>query len=235
MDSSALGADTPTTLGGVWAMGSVVLVAAATSTGAELMRIDLSSGTPVKSIVARSTTPGHLWTDPSSDNGAYYWADVWYDSASGLHSSVWRGDGSGAVVELSGDEAAFHPQAAHGTLVWVEVAPEALAGMTPISGVAASDDDELLADELNGSLLALDLTSGQQWQVSQRADVTSVEAGGSLLLWHSDAQTHLYDLHSRTADPVDGELHSATFAAASDTTVVWQPPALSDLYVYDAN
>ncbi|HLJ80912.1 MAG TPA: hypothetical protein VKT52_05450, partial [Ktedonobacterales bacterium] len=131
-------------------------------------------------------------------------------------------------------DAAFHPQATHGMLVWVEVAPESLASMAPVSGVTASDDDELLLNELNGSLLARDLNSGQQWQVSSRADVTSVEASGSLLLWHSDSQTHLYDLSARAAGAVDGELRGATFAAESGTSVVWQPHVSSDLYVYDA-
>lgn len=234
VDSSMTRADTPTTLGGVWASGNVVLVATATASGAEILRFDLGASLPAVSVVARSTTPGHLLTDPSEDNGVYYWADVWYDSASGLHSAVWRGDGAGHAVEVSSDAAAFHPQATHGTLVWVEVAPEALASMTPVSGVAASDGDELLLNELNGTLQARDLSSGQQWQVSQRADVASIEAGGTLLLWHSDTQTHLYNLHVRAAGAVDGDLRGATFAAASDVTVVWQPRISSDLYVYDA-
>lgn len=234
IDSSVPGADTPITLGGVWAAGSAVLVAAATAVGAEVLRLDLSQSLPVMSVIARSTAPGHLLTDPSADNGTYYWADVWYDGASGLHSAVWRGDDAGHDIEVSSDDAAFHPQATHGMLVWVEVAPESLASMAPVSGVAASDDDELLLNELNGALLARNLSSGQQWQVSQRADVTSVEAGGSLLLWHSDSQTHLYNLSARAAGVVDSELRGATFAAESDTSVVWQPQVASDLYVYDA-
>lgn len=234
LDSSVPGADTPTTLGGVWASGSIVLAGMATATGAKVKRLDLSSGAPAVSVIAQSTTAGHLLTDPSSDNGAYYWADVWYDNTTGLHSTVWRGDDAGHAMEVSSNDAAFHPQATHGTLVWVEVTPVALESMEPVSGVVATDDDELLLNELNGSLQARDVSNGQQWQVSQRADVTSVETGGSLLLWHSDAQTHLYDLSARATGAVDGQLRNATFAAASGTTVIWQPHVASDLYVYDA-
>ncbi|MGH2516512.1 MAG: anti-sigma factor family protein [Ktedonobacterales bacterium] len=235
VDSSTPGADTPETLGGVWAAGSAVLVSAATRSGAEVLRFDLSAATPQMSVIARSTNPGHLLTDPSADNGTYYWADVWFDGASGLHSVVWQSDSAGHSSEISGDNAAFHPRATHGMLVWVEVAPDALAHMSPVSGVAAADDDELLLDELNGSLQARNLGNGQQWQVSDRADVTSVEAGNSLLLWQSDSQTHLYNLPARSAGTLDGQVRGAAFAAASGTTVVWQPHVSSDLYVYDAS
>lgn len=228
-------ADTPTTLGGVWAMGSMVLVAGATATRGELLRFDLASDSPVMSVIARSSAPWHLLTDPSFNNGLYYWADVWFDSATGLHSTVWRGDDAGQQVEISLDDVAFHPEATHGILVWVEVAPESTAHMAPLSGTTPTDDDALMLNELNGSLLVRDLTGGQQWQVSQRADVTSVETGGSLLLWHSDSQTHLYNLRSRSAGAVDGELRGAAYASASDTSVVWQSSVSTGLYVFDAN
>ena len=235
VDSRAAGADTPTTLGGVWADGDTVLVAAATAAGGELLRFDLSSRMPVSSVIARSSTPGHLLTDPSADNGLYFWSDVWYDGTTGLHSEVWRGDGMGHAMEVSANDAAFHPQATHGTLVWAEVAPASLAGMKPVSGVAPADDNTLLLNELNGSLMARGLDSGSPWQISQRADVSSIQVGGSLLLWHSDSQTHLYDLRSRSASTLDSELRGATYAAASGSAVVWQSSATSGLYVGDAS
>lgn len=235
VNSGALGADTPATLGGVWAMGSMVLVAGATATQGELLRFDLSSGLPEMTMIAHSAALGHLLTDPSFNNGLYYWADVWFDSATGLHSTVWRGDDSGQDVEISTNDVAFHPRATHGMLVWVEVAPETVDQMMPLSGATPTDDDELMLNELNGSLFARNLSGGQQWQVSQRADVTSIETGGPLLLWHSDSQTHLYNLRSRTAGAVDGELRGSAYASANDTAVVWQSSMSAGLYVYDTN
>jgi hypothetical protein len=234
VDGAARGADTPVTLGGVWAEGDTALVAGATAAGhGVLLRVDLAGGRPTARVIARSSALGHLFTDPSAAGSAAYWADVWYDHASGLHSAIWRDDDAGQRTEVSQDEASFHPQVAGRALVWVEVSQRALANMA--AGTNHSPDgDELLMGRLNGTLEARDLTSGQQWQVSSRADVDGVQAQGNLLVWHSNAREHAYDLAARRSLPVDGQLGTAALAGCSATSVVWMPGNAATLDVYDA-
>jgi molybdopterin-guanine dinucleotide biosynthesis protein A len=233
LDSTALGADTPSTLGGVWASGDTVLVAAATSSGAGLLlRIDLASGTPVTAVIARAAH-GHLLTDPSADNGAYYWADVWHDSATGLHSAIWRGDGTGQASEVSADETAFHPASTNGTLIWVEVPGQALALAAARDAGASADADEQTLKQLDGAVEARDLRSGQQWQVASRADVVSLQAAGLTVLWHSGTQTHTYDLAGKMPAPVEQQVRAATFAGATASAVVWAQGNGATLYISD--
>lgn len=237
VNSGAPGADTPVTLGGVWAQGNTVLVAAASAGGSGiLLRIDLASGVPVTSVVARAGRPGHLLAAPSASGGSYYWSDVWLDAATGLHSTVWRGDDAGHDQQISSDDASFHPTTTGKTLVWVEVAPSAMANAASMAPTAATqtDADADMLSQLNGALEARDLTTGQQWQVSPSADVTSVAADGSFILWHSNSQTHVYDLRTKSAGSLDSQLRKAAFADAGDGAIVWQQSGSSTIYVADA-
>lgn len=235
VDGAVRDADTPATLGGVWASGDTVLVAGATAAGrGVLLRVDLAGGRPDAQVIARSNTPGHLFTDPSAVGSAAYWADVWYDHTSGLRSAIWRNDDeAGQRAEVSQDETSFHPQVAGTALVWVDVSQRALANMA-VGADHSPDGDELLLGQLNGALEARDLISGQQWEVSPRADVDGVQAQGNLLVWHSDAHTHAYDLAARHSLPVDRQLGAAVLAGCSATSVVWMPGDAATLNVYDA-
>ncbi len=167
---------------------------------------------PVTTLLTRGSATGHLFTDPSRDGGVTYWADVWFDDGSGLHGAVWRRDAAGQPREAT-DESAFHPSATAGALVWVEVAPQALARMSPAAGTPPADADQVLLNQLNGSLQARDVKSGRQWQVSDRADVASVARGGSLVLWRSDSQSHVYDLHARASSPLEAQVRGARLRA----------------------
>ena len=228
--------DSLATLGGVWVSGNTILVAGASANGTGLLvRYDLSQGTPSATVIARGSAPGHLFTDPSADHGAYYWADVWYDSARGLHGSIWRGDGSGQSSALSSDDTSFHPMASADTLSWVEVNPDALASLAQAGQVASPDGDAQMLNQLDGALYARNLTSGQQWQVSSRADVTSVQDNGTLMIWRSDSRTHAYDIQSRSASAVQSQVGAAEMVTANDTTVVWTQPGSSALYVLDTS
>lgn len=236
VSSTAPGADNPVTLGGVWAHGNTVLIAAATASGSGvLLRIDLSSGAPVTYVVARSTQSGHLLADPSSDGASYYWSDVWLDAANDLHGTVWRGDDAGHDEEISTDDAAFHPAATAGTLVWVEVPRDTLATAASAAPAAATrtDADADILTTLHGALEARNLATGSQWQVSPSADVSGISTGGSLVLWRSDSQTHVYNLSTRTAGAVDAQVRAAAFASIGQSAVVWAQTGSSTLYVAD--
>jgi hypothetical protein len=231
--SSSAGGDAPATLGGVWAEGTTALVAGATSAGTGVLwQVDLSSGMPVTTLLTRGSATGHLFTDPSRDGGVTYWADVWFDDGSGLHGAVWRRDAAGQPREAT-DESAFHPSATAGALVWVEVAPQALARMSPAAGTPPADADQVLLNQLNGSLQARDVKSGRQWQVSDRADVASVARGGSLVLWRSDSQSHVYDLHARASSPLEAQVRGAALVTLSASSLVWQSSGSAQFFVYD--
>jgi hypothetical protein len=235
VDTTASTPDTPATLGGVWASGNTVLVADAAQSGSgELLKIDLSSGAPVTTIIAHGQTTGDVLTDPSYDNGAYYWADVWFDSATGLHSAIWESKGAGASQEISADEAAFHPQVAHDTLVWVDVSAADLQQMSATTSGATPDSDVQMLYSLSGTLNARNLENGQQWMVSASADVPSVSVGNKLLLWHSGTRMHTYNLSGKGPLAADAQVQSATFASADGSTIVWANNATDDLFVYDA-
>lgn len=236
IDTTTRNGDTPTTLGGVSANGDIVLVAAAAASGSGiLLRYDLSNNTPAATVIARSPAPGHLLTDPTIYNGSYYWADVWFDGATGLHSAIWRSDDSGHKQQVLSDQEAFHPQAVQNTLVWVEIAPQ--TAMTIGSGVQSvqPDDDILMLNQLSGSLQAQLLKGGQKWQISDQADVTSVQASGSILLWRGSSQMHAYDLRSRALSSVDQQVRQADFADATTSAIVWQSSITAPLYIYDVH
>ncbi|WIG59639.1 MAG: hypothetical protein OJF49_002386 [Ktedonobacterales bacterium] len=234
LDSASTSGDTLTTLGGVWASGDGVLIAGANASGdGVLLRVDLASGTPVTSVLSQTSATGHLLTDPSAENGSYYWADVSFDSAAGLQSAIWQRDSAGHTSEVVPDQTAFHPSAASGTLAWVDVSSTALAGMaTTMTGVTPDVEAQTLR-QLNGSLEAMTLSNGHQWQVAPRADVTSVDAAGPLLVWASDAHTHAYDLRHSAAAAIERQIASAAFADTTATAVVWAQSDGDTLYVYD--
>lgn len=231
IDSTSQSADTPVTLGGVWAHGDMVLISGATARGdGVLLRITLSSDTPVSSVIAR-TAHGHLPTNPSSNNGTYYWGDVWFDDKSGLHGAIWSGDDAGHDQEISVDESSFHPIATGGELVWVQVPQAALLHTLDANQSTSFDADMQLINELNGAVLARDLHTSQQWQVAGSADVATLEAGGSLLLWHDATQTYLYDLTAHHSADIAQQVQTAAFAAATDSAVVWAQAQANALYV----
>ncbi|MBF6592276.1 MAG: hypothetical protein IVW57_17325, partial [Ktedonobacterales bacterium] len=152
------------------------------------------------------------------------------------HSTVWRGDATGRDAQLSPDDAAFHPIAIAGTLVWVQVAREALVsaasaapGTTTRMGTGTS-----ALSTLRGTLEARDLATGRQWQVSPSADVAGVATGGSLVLWRSASETHVYDLRTKADGNVDAQVRGAGVAGVGAGAVVWAQPGSSTLYVADA-
>lgn len=231
VDSTSQSADTPVTLGGVWAHDDMVLISGATARGdGVLLRIALSAATPVSSVIAR-TPHGHLPTNPSSNNGTYYWGDVWFDEKSGLHGAIWSGDDAGHDQEISVDESSFHPIATGGELVWVQVPQASLLHTLDASQNRSFDADVQLINQLTGMVLARDLRTSRQWQVADQADVATLEAGGSLLLWHNDTQTHLYDLTARQSSDIAQQVQAAAFAAATDSAVVWAQTQADTLYV----
>ncbi|HEU5439022.1 MAG TPA: hypothetical protein VFU88_07010, partial [Ktedonobacterales bacterium] len=211
---------------------NTVLVAGATGAGAGiLLRIDLSGSTPTRTVLARSGQSSHLLTDPSAEGGTYYWADVWLDGTQGLRGAIWRGDGAGHNAEIS-DETAFHPIETHGTLVWVEVAQDALAGLAVAAPAQTPDADAQALRLLNGALEARDLASGQQWQVAPHAEVSNVGAAGSLVLWQNDAQTHTYDLAVRAPSAVEQQVRGATIVGATASAITWASGDATTLAVY---
>lgn len=225
--------EAPASVAGIWADDEAVLVAgmSVSGTGA-LWRIPLNAQAGVAAILARSAQSGHLFTSPSRDGATYYWADVWYDAPTGLHSALAESNAAGyAPVESL--PLAFHPEAGSGKLVWVDVAPQALSHAAPAEGSTPAAADQLLLNQLNGGLQARDLATGSQWQVSDRADVTSVQRGGSLVLWKSDAHTHVYDLRAKAPAAVESQLRDATLVTLSPSAITWENGASSQVYVAD--
>jgi hypothetical protein len=234
VDSRAETVDTPVTLSGIWAQGDTVLVAGSTESGTGvLFRIDLSANHPRTGVIAR-TAQGHLLTDPSEDHGTYYWDDLWYDSATGLHGTIWAGDGAGHAQQISPDDTAFRPSVAQGMLVWVEIPRAALAAQTTSLSGALPDSGQTLLNKLSGTLDARDLTNGQQWQISPAAQVTSVERHEHLVLWHDSRQTHAYDIRSRHVPLLESQVRDARMVSPEGGSVVWDTSSSPWLYVYDA-
>src|SRR5262249_27247621 len=161
VDSATPGSDTPVTLGGVWAEGDSVLVAGATASGTGvLLKIDLASGTPIVNVLAK--TPGRFFTGPSTAGGTYYWAAVWLDAATGLHSIIWQMDAAGHTTQISPNEAAFHPVTLTSALAWVQVPPAALLTPTRDSDVSLPDQEREVLHGLSGALLVRDFAGGQE-------------------------------------------------------------------------
>jgi hypothetical protein len=223
------------TLGGVWASGDLVLVAGAPRSGTgEVLKFDLSTGAAIPTVVAFGQTSGDILTDPSFDNGTYYWAEVRWDSATGLHSSIWTGNGAATPVELSPSESAFHPQVSQHTLVWVDVDQANLEQMASSVGNGTPDSDMELLYSLGGLLYAQNLLTGQESEVSSQVKVESVVVAGKLLLWQSGIQIHAYDLTHRTPLAVDYQMRSASLASATSSAVAWLESSVAAIFVYDA-
>jgi hypothetical protein len=222
------------TLGGVWASGDLILVSGAPRSGTgEVLRFDLSTGAAVSTVVAHGQTSGDILTDPSFDNAAYYWADVRWDTATGLHSSIWKGNGATSAVELSSSESAFHPQVSQNTLVWVNVDQGNLAQMANSVGNGTPDSDMGLLYSLGGLLYAQNLLTGQESELSGQARVESVVVAGRLLLWQSGIQIHAYDLTYRTPLAIDSQMRSASRASATSSAIAWLESSVAAIFVYD--
>jgi len=235
VDSTSTSPTTPVTLGGVWSGNDSVLVAGAPRSGAgELVKFDLSSGTPTSSVICHGQTSGDVLTDPTFDNGRYYWADVWFDSASGLHSSIWQGDDLGRDQQISQDQASFHPQVQSQTLVWVDVALSNLRQLAGTVGTITPDRDLQMLSVLSGTLDERNLGTGQEWQVSDAAEVPSIEVAGTLMLWQNGTRFHASSLNAGSLLPADSELQPATFASITGSTLVWTESSARDIFVYNA-
>jgi hypothetical protein len=234
VDTSVATPTTLVTLGGVWASDDLVLVAGAPRSGAgEVLRFELSTGAALPTVVAYGQTSGDILTDPSFDNGTYYWADVRWDSATGLHSSIWKGNGAAGPVELSPSESAFHPQVSQNTLVWVDVDQTNLEQMANSVGTGTPDSDMELLYSLGGLLYAQNLLTGQESELSSQARVESVVVAGKLLLWQSGVQIHAYDLTHRTLLAADPQMRSASLASATSSAIAWLEASVAAIFVYD--
>ncbi len=132
---------------------------------------------------------------------------------------------------MSADESSFHPIATDGELVWVHVPQAALLHTLATDTAPSPDADIQLINELDGAVLARDLHTNQQWQIADSADAATLQAGGSLLLWHDNTQTHLYDLTVRQSADIAQQVQTAAFAFATDSAVVWAQPEATALYV----
>jgi hypothetical protein len=224
LDSTASGSGAPVALHGVWASGNRALAALTTRGGGSLLvQFDLSSGVPAASIIARGESGNEL-ADPSFDGSAYYWANISQDPNGGLHSSIWRGtDASHAQQALAGD-AAFHPQVAHGALVWVSTstAPK----------TSGADIDQGLA-AATGAAQERDLSSGQQRQLGANVSAESLAASGALVVWRSGGKTYTYDLGAQGPSRVDAQARGAGIIGLSDTALIWAQPGSTGLSVFN--
>jgi anti-sigma factor RsiW len=235
VDTTVATPTTLVTLGGIWASADLVLVAGAPRTGTgEVLKFDLSTGAAVPTVVAHGQASGDILTDPSFDNGTYYWADVRWDSATGLHSSIWKGNGATAPVELSPSESAFHPQVSQNMLVWVDVDQAKLEEMANSVGNGTPDSDMELLYSLGGLLYAQNLLTGQESKLSSQAKAESVVVAGKLLLWQSGVQIHAYDLTHKTPLAVDSQMRSASLASATSSAITWLEASVAAIFVYDA-
>ena len=235
VDSSAASPTTPATLGGIWAVGDTVLLAGAPRSGpGEVLKFDLSRGTPATTLISHGQTTGDILTNPSFVNGSYYWADVWFDSTSGLHSSIWTGNGQGMNQEISYDQTSFRPQVEGSTLVYVDVAGAGPQQLATTVGTATPDMDIQLLYSLHGVLDERNLGTGQLWQISSSVAVPTVELGGAVLLWQNGSALHAYDVNTRQALSVDNQLRPATFAGVTSSSLAWAQSSVEEIYVYDA-
>lgn len=235
LDSESTSPGSLATLGGIWADNDTVLVAGAPHSGTgELLKIDLASGDRTPAVIARGHIQGDILTDPSLDQGSYYWADVWSDRATGLHSSICKGDGSGQSLNLSPAQTDFHPQVSQHTLVWVDVAESTLQRFRGSAAAGTPDGDMAMLRSLGGLLDERDLVTGQKWQLSTGAMVPSIVVAGHLLLWQYGAQTHAYDISRKAPLAADSVVHSASLASATASSIAWLEGSAESIFVYDA-
>ncbi|HKB46448.1 MAG TPA: hypothetical protein VKC57_02045, partial [Ktedonobacterales bacterium] len=224
-------------LSGIWTRGDIALVTGAMAhDGTELVRIDLASGAQT---VLASASSGHVFTDPSALNGAYYWADVTLDPFDGLSSTFQRLDAAGGrpapVVTAT---TCFEPAATRGTLVWVDVPRESLRMQTASADPLTPYSEATLSYPLAG---ALRVQSGGM-TLADDAVAASMQAGGNLVVWQTSADPetradiwYSFDLATHGASPWSRALSSAAGIAITDSAVVWWTRAdATTLYVAPA-
>lgn len=226
--------DAPALLSGVWLSGSTVLAAESTHAGnAQIVRLDLvpGQGAPPAQIVAHAQQAGHLLTDPSAAGGIYYWAEVWADGATGLHSDVWQGDGNGPARQVTTSANAFAPHAAAHALIWVQ--PRGALAFDAAANGRVDQAVHLALAQLRGSLQAHDLSSGLGRQLGANALATSLAVAGPLVMWHDGAQVHTFDLTHNGPSAVEAQIRSASVAGANGDALVWTQAGSSVINVYD--
>ena len=229
----------PERIYGVWSDDTSALVAEMTHTRGgdqgEIVRYPLTASaaaTPASAqqgtLVAQASAPGHALMDPSADGaGQYYWSEVWVDSDGVVRSVVWRGDGAGHASQALPGEQAFHPQTAHGALIWVTDSSQIVTN----APVTVLDADTL--SSLTGSLQARDLHSGKQWTIASDVTEQTVDVAGSLVLWQAKMQENAYDLRQRTPLNIAAATKNAAAASATDSAITWTAADHSAIYVYD--
>jgi hypothetical protein len=233
--SNADGApDAPALLSGVWLSGNTVLAAESTHAGnAQVIQLELVPGqaAPTAQIIAHAQQPGHLLTSPSAENGMYYWAEVWADTATGLHSDVWQSDGTGPARQVTTSANAFAPHAAEHALVWVQA--RGTIALDAAAGVSWGQAVHLALAQLGGTLQMRDLNSGNGRELGANALATSVAVAGPLVIWQDGAQVHTYDLAHNGPSAVEAQVRSASVADASGNALVWAQAGSSVINVYD--
>jgi hypothetical protein len=233
LGASAAASTAPGVLGGVSLSGDTVLAAASTPGGAAtITRLDLSitGAAPVARVVARAQATGHLLTNPSLTAGYYYWAEVWYDTATGLHSRIWRADSAGRVREVTTPRDAYAPHMADHSLVWVQPTSTIAADLQ----AAANQLDGTVLGQVSGDIHVRNLTSGHDTDVAAASTAGSVEAAGSLILWRAGGHVQTYDLDRGGPSLVEGQVGSASYAAANATSLAWGARGSNVISVYDA-
>ena len=208
--TSGTAASSPAALSGVWADDHAALVAITTRAGtSQVLRFALSatkSSPDAPVMVAQTTTMGHALTDPTADGASIYWTEDWRD-ASGQHSQLWSRDAAGQAHLMGLNASAVAPHVTNGLLIWVE--------------------------GQRGTLEARTLgASKQQWIVAQSVDSSSVRVAGAMVFWRAGGVLHAWDARTHRSSLIDGQLGSAAWAEASDSSVVWAGPGGS-INVYD--
>jgi hypothetical protein len=224
------------TLSGVWSGANTVLVAEVTAAGeSAVVRYDLTSGqvVPAQQVIAHAQTPGHLLADPSLDGGHYYWAEVWYDTTSGLRSDVWQGTSAAGAQRMTNDGTAFAPHTNGHMLIWVDVhGPVAVNAWTAAQPAQSSAAALWL---VTGAVRAHAMPNGAERQLGGHALAETVQVAGQVVLWGDGARMHTYDLARGEPATVDAQLQQSGFASANDTSLAWGQVGSSTIEVYDAD
>ncbi len=237
LTSTSTAADTPAVLGGVWVRDSEVLAAGATRAGdAIITRFDLAAGaTPAPQVIARVTAPGHLFSDPSQNADHYYWADTWFDGAAALHSDIWQQGTSDQGQQMTTHGDAFAPRTTGSSLLWVQAggpAPSAAVTTSALSIQPAQAAATVLA-QLRGALQLQALGGSQPQQLAAHAIASSLQVGGSLVLWSDGDAMYSYDLVHGGPSAVDAQIRGAAYAAVNGKALTWGQRGTSTVNVYD--
>lgn len=228
--------DAPALLSGVWLNASTVLAAEVTQGGsAQVVRLALTAGetAPTAQIVARALQPGHLLTNPSAVGSTYFWAEVWADGGTGLHSDVWQGDGVGQARQVTTSANAFAPHAADHTLLWVQPGGTVALDATTDGHLDQAADAALA--KLGGTLRAQDLSSGHARQLAANVAAATLAVAWPLVVWRDGNVTHTYDLAHNGPSAVEAQVRFASFADASGNALVWGDAGSTVINVYDGH